>query len=283
MNKIINYPDGSFYTKLGIPKFHNISGVVPADISDYYDTVFRVNSYNDLWALHEYVDAVNSLSVYPHITIPCLLDSQHDMRFNAGESFNLKLVCNFLNSMDASFSIFHPHNKEVVEALMDDVEVISNNWFIEKVMDSLKNIKDIVVLLPDGGAYKWGVKLTDYIGFKGDVLAATKNRSFKDGKSELKQQLPNYDFRKKSVILIDDICVNGGTFIGLSKLLKEQGCKDLFLAVSHLTTKEVSHELMSSFERIYTTDSKGYNYTIKSNGDNRTHKVNNLEIIKMFE
>ena len=35
--------------------------------------------------------------------------------------------------MKANFKIFHPHNPEVVESLIDNVEIIDNTDFIEIV------------------------------------------------------------------------------------------------------------------------------------------------------
>ena len=34
-----------------------------------------------------------------------------------------------------TWGIFHPHNPEVVEALIDDVDIIDNSEFIKEVLD----------------------------------------------------------------------------------------------------------------------------------------------------
>jgi ribose-phosphate pyrophosphokinase len=256
---IQKYPDGSSYSEVKQTDNNNFG--------------FKINTYEDLWHLNQIVDGFNNLNITPTITIPNLIDAQADRRFNKGESSGLKLVCNFLNNLNANFIIFHPHNAEVVEALVDNVEIVDNSEFITTVLSKL-NDKDItpVILLPDGGAYKWGVKLMDKIGFKGDVLACAKNRKFVDGKSVLKQELPNFDFKNKDVLIIDDICVNGGTFLGLSSLLKES-CKSLNLAISHLTVKTPNKNLESAFDTIFTTNSK-FEYN--------EYKLNNLKIINLF-
>ena len=66
----------------------------------------------------------------------------------------------------------------------------------------------------------------DKLGFNGDVVAASKNRQYVDGKSKLVQQLPNYDFNGKDILIIDDICIYGGTFKGLAKMLKERNLSE---------------------------------------------------------
>jgi len=117
---VSKYPDGSSY--------------VQACKATDKEITIRINSYDDLWKLNQFVDAANNLGVVPEITIPNLIDAQADRRFSFDESSGLKLVCKFLNGMNANFKIFHPHNAEVVEALMDNVEIIDNSEFIEKVI-----------------------------------------------------------------------------------------------------------------------------------------------------
>jgi phosphoribosylpyrophosphate synthetase len=193
--------------------------------------------------------------------------------------------------MNANFKIFHPHNSEVVEMAFEicdkKVEIIDNSEFIIKVLEEINHIQeinepDMVVLLPDGGAYKWGVKLCDKINFSGDVIAAAKNRKFIDGTSILTQQLPDYDFEGKDVLIIDDSCIYGGTFTGLSSMLREQGCNKLYLAVSHITVQNhEKYNVFQYFDKVFTTNSK-YNMYYERIDGNSGAEIKNLEIIKMF-
>ena len=132
--KVLSYPDGSKYVKV-----QNI----------YNDLTFKINSYEDLWILNQIHDVVKSKGRYVTVTIPNLIDAQADRRFNSDESSGLKLVCNFLNGLsNFNYKIFHPHNQEVVEALLDRVEIIDNFEFIKEVLNDLylnvkENNKDI--------------------------------------------------------------------------------------------------------------------------------------------
>lgn len=269
---INKYPDGSSYAAETPTK----------------QFTFRLNTYEDLWHLNQIVDAQNSLGVKPEVLIPWLIDGQADRRFESNQSSGLKLVCKFLNSMKAKFTIFHPHNAEVVFALMDNVEIVDNGSFIKTTLGRLvidaNNLflPNLVILLPDGGAYKWGVKLTDSIDWKGDVLAAAKNRKFDGGKSVLTQQLPDYNFEGKDVFIMDDLCIGGGTFIGLSSLLRERNVGKLYLAVSHMTVQNFrDNSLFESFNKVFTTNSK-YDCYYVPRGEAGGVKPDNLEIIKMF-
>src|SRR5690606_33387622 len=112
--------------------------------------------YDDLWKLNQIVDALNSENIIPEIIIPCLLDAQADRRFNKGESFNLKLIVKFLDSMNATFNIYRPHNSDALLFGSDKINILDNYSFISNVLSDYKknnNINNLCLLSPDAGAY----------------------------------------------------------------------------------------------------------------------------------
>jgi ribose-phosphate pyrophosphokinase len=277
--KKIVYPDGDFYIELIEPKI---------------DFTFRINAPEDLWELVHLVDVLNNNNVKPIITIPNLLSAQADKRFKENQSFGYKLIHEFLGGLNANFKIFHPHQEMC--SLLKNVKIIDNSEFIKNVIfehhngpsglrdwDNEDVTENLIILLPDGGAYKWGVKLADTIGWKGGVLAAAKNRKFVDGKSTLTQQLPDYDFTDKDVLIIDDCAIYGGSHIGLAKLLKEKEARNLYLAVSHLTVRNFeNNNLFEAFKKVFTTNSKYDCYYVRKDGSGGV-EPKNLEIIKIFK
>lgn len=264
--KKMQYPDGDFY-------------IVLLEVKKEF--IFRINNFEDLWELNHIIDVLNYNGVVPCVTIPNLISCQADKRFKENQSFGYNLVHRFLGSLNATFKVFHPHQEMCT--LLDNVEIIDNSEFITTVISKL-NDKDITptILLPDGGAYKWGVKLMDKISYKGDVIAAAKNRQFKEGKSVLLQQLPEYDFENKPVLLLDDISIGGGTFKGLSKMLRERNCGKLYLAVSHLTIEHHPQDsVFEYFDKVFCTNSKYDEYTAE-NEHREMLPPKNLEVIKLF-
>ena len=283
------YPDNSFYVEVG-----NFNKTF----------IFRINSYEDLWELNQLHDVYKYNNKNAIVIIPNLFTSQEDRRFDIAQPFGLKLVLEFLKGMENfDYKIFHPHNSEVVEAILDNrVEIIDNHDFINNVFFHISNYKsfmdfvikresfiynndkgiqipnNLVVLLPDGGAYKWGVKLMDKLGFNGDIIAASKNRQYVDGKSKLVQQLPDYDFKGKDILIIDDICVYGGTFKGLAKMLKKRNCGKLYLAVSHMTVLELGKDSVGNyFDEVFTTNSK-FEEDYTSDGNTSLARVTKFDI-----
>jgi len=263
---IKKYPDGTSY----------------AVVHPMQEFTFKINSYKDLWHLNQIVDAQNNLGITPTITIPNLIDAQADRRFEENQSSGLKLVCKFLNSMKANFKIFHPHNSEVVEALLDNVEIIDNSEFVERVLDRLSPIDNLILMSTDGGSYKWINKIADKIGFRNEVYGASKMRKYENNKSKLTQFIDRQDFEGKDILILDDICVYGGTFKGLSKMLKERNCGKLYLAVSHITVQHHPQDsVFEYFDGVFCTNSK-YNEYTSENENREMLPPKNLEVIKLF-
>lgn len=126
------------------------------------------------------------------------------------------------------------------------------------------NKDNLIILFPDAGAFKWGMKLLDKLNWTGDVCVASKCRQYSDGKTKLIQVIERADFGGKDVLVIDDLLVGGGTFLGLANLLKERNVGRLFLAVSHITIQTPNKALEAAYERIFTTNSKYSEYNLSN-------------------
>lgn len=286
--QIIKYPDGSSYVKADVELIGEIN----------HEITFKVNSYEDLWHLNQYVDAFyNYNKQKPTIIIPNLIDAQADRRFSDNQSSGLKLVCDFLNNMYADFKIFHPHNPEVVEALMDNVIIIDNLEFIVEVLDSISNPepldvnnwrdnKNLILFSSDAGGFKPLMKLCDKIGWEGETYSASKARTYKNKSTQLEQFIDKQDFDGRDILIVDDICVYGGTFKGLSKMLRERNCGKLYLAVSHVTVQNIGEDPVTNyFDKVFTTNSKFDKYYTENEDPYANalgHQPENLEIIKLF-
>ena len=275
MFAINKYPDGTSY----------------AVVHPIQEFTFKINSYEDLWHLNQVIDAQNNLGITPTVTIPNLIDAQADRRFSDNQSSGLKLVCKLLNSMKANFKVFHPHNPEVVEALLDRVEIIDNRIFVQSVFDYLtrktNNVNSVydnlMLFSSDAGGFKPLIKLADKLNWRGEVYGASKSRKYEDNKTKLIQIIDRQDFQGKDILIIDDICVYGGTFVGLAKMLRERNCGKLYLAVSHITVENPNPELFSLFDEIFTTNSKFEElFSIVHKDKGGASKAKNLHIIKHF-
>ena len=235
---------------------------------------FRLNTYEDLWILNQIHDVVKKANWNVTVTISNLIDAQADRRFDIAQPFGLKLVLEFLKGMgNFDYKIFHPHNPEVVEAILGDrVEIIDNSEFIDLVLakglmgeytsetetqwDKILE-SNLILMSSDAGGFKPLMKLCDKLEWQGETYSASKSRKYENGKSVLTQIVDRQDFNGKDILIIDDICVYGGTFKGLSKILKERNCGKLYLAVSHMTVLELGEDSVGNyFDSVFTTNSK---------------------------
>lgn len=273
--EIKSYPDGSKY-------------VVVNKITQ--NLTFKLNSYEDLWILNQIHDVVKSAERNVEVTIPFLIDSQADRRFDTNQPHGLKLVCNFLNGLtNFRYRIFHPHNAEVVEALLDRVEIVDNSKFIKKVLQEIPTFKEgvdgkfdnLILMSSDAGGFKPLMKLADKIGWNGETYSASKSRKYEDGKSKLIQQVDRQDFGGKDILIIDDLMVGGKTFLGLYDLLKERNVGKIYLAVSHITVENLGTDAVTNyFDKVFTTNSKFDKYW--DNTDRGFSIEKNLKIISLF-
>jgi ribose-phosphate pyrophosphokinase len=251
--EIISYPDGGKYVK----------------VTEFKDVIsYNINSYEDLFLLASIKDVYNFNKKSLSLHIPCMFQQQHDRRFNDDESFDLKIVCDFINNLKfESVTVFHAHS-DVTPALLDNCKIIDNKSFVADTLLSIystaKEAENKCILMStDAGGFKPLMKLVDKLNWKGKVYSASKSRKFIAGESKLIQVIDKSDFDGKDVLLIDDLCVYGGTFIGLAKLLKEKNVGNLYLATSHLTVPNPNTELFDLYTEIFTTNSKGLKYPDK--------------------
>lgn len=285
--EVKSYPDGAKY-------------VVVKEI--HGNLTFKLNSYEDLWILNQIHDVVKTKGWSVTVTIPFLIDSQADRRFDIDQPHGLKLVCQFLNGLTSfNYRIFHPHNTEVVEALLDRVEIIDNSEFIKQVLHNLitekfggkydsfqqeSTLSKLVLFASDAGGFKPLMKLADKLNWQGETFSASKSRKYEDGQSKLVQQVDRQDFEGKDILIVDDICVKGGTFKGLAKMLKERNCGKLFLAVSHMTVQGLGEDPITNyFDHVFTTNSKYPQYLTGVNdnmGPPLKRIPENLKVINLF-
>lgn len=275
---IKSYPDGTKY--------------VTIDALNDYHLTFRLSDYNDLWVLSQINDALKHMQAYVVLTIPNLLDAQADRRFADNQPSGLKLVCQFLNDLKQfnRINIFHPHNPEVVEALIDNVRIIDNTDFVYEVLSDIKGLPkydnnsddleaNLVLMSSDAGGFKPLIKLADKLEWKGETYGASKSRDPKTHR--LTQQIDRQDFGGKDILIVDDINVYGGTFKGLSNILRQRNCGDLYLAVSHMTVQNLGDDAVTNyFDMMYTTNSKFERYW--DNTDRGFSIRDRLKVIKMF-
>ncbi|MDG1333828.1 MAG: phosphoribosyltransferase family protein [Crocinitomicaceae bacterium] len=233
-----------------VKKFHDGQVVAKIIQNENLEVKIRGNSYEDLFAaasIKEAWDAANTMNktAVSTLTIYCLIGQRSDRRFNKNESFDLKVIANFINSMRFDkVMILHPHSS-ISLALIDNSEEISNFEFVQK---AYKDVGAPVLVSPDAGAYKTTHSIAEKLN--ADLVPSNKVRV--DGEPIISIQ---GDVAGKDCLIVDDLADGGRTFKNLAKELKKQGAAKVFLSVTHGQFNYGFDELKESIDHIYCTNS----------------------------
>jgi ribose-phosphate pyrophosphokinase len=123
----------------------------------------------------------------------------------------------------------------------------------DEIGDFLKQQFEYAVLLgPDAESQQWVEAIAKKIGF--DYAVAEKVRK---GDKQVIITLPEYDFKNKPVVIIDDMASTGRTIAIATELLLAAGAKQVYVAVTHplFCGNAKSHILQAGIEKIWSTDS----------------------------
>jgi len=194
-------------------------------------------------------DSIRKCSIHEvNLRIDYMAYQQADRNFGELECFSLKTICNLINSLHFNnVIVFDPHS-DVTPALLNNCTVIDNSEFIKSVISNFDQ-SNLIVLAPDAGAYKKIFSLCEKVGFNGQVECCSKSRNHETGAKTI--VVPKF-YSEKHVLIIDDICLAGGTFLGIKSQMSNQSS----LAISHgIFNNGVAH-LLEKFDCIYTTDSR---------------------------
>jgi ribose-phosphate pyrophosphokinase len=245
--KISKFPDGQ--QAVAIVDYFNATQTI--QISS------RLNSFQDLeliicanQALKEM--GVNKVELY----VPYFLGARSDRKFLHGETNYLKnVICPIINSQGFSKVIVTDPHSDVLEACLNNFAKFSNIDLVDFALDEIEGRSAQTALVsPDAGAIKKIYDVAKHFGIQ-NVTTATKVRDIQTG-NILKTELPTMDLTDiEHIIIIDDICDGGRTFIELAKVIKQQTDKPIYLVVTHGIFSGGFQELSKYFHYIYTTNS----------------------------
>jgi ribose-phosphate pyrophosphokinase len=220
--------------------------------SRIYRIVAEIDDSDGVVGLLLLVDALKRHVLNRDYCVALRLDyvpyARQDRVCNQGEPLSIKVFADLLNSCGFSdVCIMDPHSN-VTPALIDNCS-ICDQWNIIKESSLIGDIKSgkLVPVAPDKGA----TAKVEMLGF--DYIQGNKVRDLATGK------LSGFSFQGdvvgKNLIIIDDICDGGGTFIGLTKVLLEAGAASVDLYVTHgifSKGREILHE--GGIRNIYTKE-----------------------------
>jgi len=226
----------------------------------YQTIIARIMDSNDILRLLNVVDALRRENDTPiRLFMPYVPYSRQDRACNTGEAFSLKVFAKLINSQNfEKVTICDPHS-DVVPAVFENIEVISQLAIINNFAEFHGMIaKGATLISPDAGANKKTSNLAAHFGHS-SFLRADKLRDLQTG--NIKETIVYADdLTGQTVVIVDDICDGGRTFIELAKVLKDKKAAKVVLYVTHgIFSKGVKPLFQGGIDEIYTTNA--YNNT----------------------
>jgi ribose-phosphate pyrophosphokinase len=251
--KISQFPDGQ----------QTIDLLDWSSIERYTDPVMiksRLNSFRDLELIICATQAIRNVTNKEiQLYVPYFLGARSDRKFvEGGVNYLKQVICPIINRQNYSKVITVDSHSDVLEACLNNYEKISNAQLAKWALSDIDN-KDgaqdrTMIVSPDAGALKKIYDIAKTFGIK-NVVTAGKIRDIVTG-NIVKTELPQMNLDGiEQIVIFDDICDGGRTFIELAKVIKEQTDKPIYLVVTHGIFSAGLLELSKHFNGVYSTNS----------------------------
>lgn len=182
-----------------------------------------------IW-LAQLVNLFDYYSMSPSLYIPYLPYGRQDKEIDNDSTFALRTFKRLLSFLDFKEIITEDRHSE----LHSDYYIGWDKSKISKAITSVVLEKNIDSLLyPDKGALSKYVKIMENLHIP--YTSFNKNRDAATGRLVI-DPIPDeyrHHYVDKKILIVDDICDGGATFIEASNMLYEVGAEEVHLYVSH--------------------------------------------------
>lgn len=176
--------------------------------------------------------------------------ARQDKPISNNACFALEIFANLLNDLGfEEVYITDPHSDRALYLIENSCPI----YPVERVRNLYELLKVERVCYPDEGASR---KYASQ--FRLPSIQAIKKRDADTGKIiYLKFEEYHGFIKDKSILIIDDICDGGMTFVLLAKALKELDVGEIFLFVTHgIFSNGTRHLFEAGISRIFTNDAE---------------------------
>lgn len=192
----------------------------------------------------------------PHkkLVIPYFPYARQDRVTEHNVAFSLKVAAKLINDLDFDEVVSCDVHSDVTPALVNNMRVVSQLELITEncrlLEERLRSSYYDAILCPDAGAYKKSNALAMHYNMP--LLVAHKVRNVTTGEIE-GVYVPD-EVANRQVLIADDICDGGRTFIELAKAAKAKKATNMGLYVTHGIFAKGLEPLAEFIDEIYTTD-----------------------------
>ena len=214
-----------------------------------YEIILNWQDDKDFIKLYFLVNYLKQLNVFNNcngLILPYLPYSRMD-RIENNNMFSLKYIANFINQFCfKNVFILEPHSDKSLQLIKNIQPIYSSIQMLYNYLSEIN--EDITIVFPDKGAYDRYNKLIDtqYINqifnYKYNIQYCKKERDFKTG--QIKNiQLNDCNKIYNRVVIVDDLCSKGGTFVGCKNAILENNSnvKYFDLIITHVEFNSIIH------------------------------------------
>ena len=186
--------------------------------------------------------------------LPYLPSARMDRVKNPEDVFTLKTFAHLINSLNFERVYVWDAHSNVGPALIDRCVDVSAQNYIEEAIKQLGYAKNSICLFfPDEGAQKrYGTMFPDY-----SQAFGIKKRNWETQRIEGYMIVGEENIKDKYVLIIDDICSYGNTFVKAAEAIKAAGAVDISLYITHCEDAISKGDIFKKniFENVFTTNS----------------------------
>lgn len=217
----------------------------------------RLNQSSALMQLLMAKDALDRMldkSVTIELCIPYFPYARQDRVCVEGEALGAAVMAKFINDMCFDNVIIWDAHSDVTPALLNNVTNVSQLDIVKRSQAITHGLTsgEITLVSPDAGASKKTLNIAETFDGIPDVITAQKKRNLKTGRI-IKTEVTG-DVAGKDLLIVDDICDGGTTFVEVAKVLKTKGAKSVSLFVTHGIFSKGLSVFDGLIDVIYTSD-----------------------------
>ncbi|MBD5357323.1 MAG: hypothetical protein HDR88_10020 [Bacteroides sp.] len=238
--KITTFPDGEKHVTVD-----ELNRRIPVSV------YCRITCADDLFCLMQVADVLKRQEmIIDNLFIGYLMSMRCDRLFDINRPFSLKLVAEIINSVGAlQVGIVEPHSTTSLLKIKNSIGVMATMEFFYKEI-ARRYGDSIVAVLPDSGAR------SRYQPSSLPFIVCGKERDPETGRLlSFTVDAGETECKDKDLVVLDDLCDGGGTFVGLAPRLRELEPKSLSLLVTHAIQLEGIKKVAEAYDHVYITNS----------------------------
>lgn len=251
------YLNGSMVVFEKFPNNEMFFDMVYNQGKEQFKIIFKFKDNSTLMELFMLVKEIRRL--YPEAIIELVIAYMPYSRMDRSEEnrvFSLKHIADFINDLNFhSVRILQPHSDVTCALINRSVKVDVTEWLFDyalRVYDFDWQYTD-AIMFPDAGAQNSMKNMC-----RENIILGSKRRDFSTGRiTDYNMNIPEgYDVKGKHIVIVDDLCSKGGTFIWAASILRAYEPRKISLIVTHMEETVYKGDLLESplIDYILTTD-----------------------------